>query len=197
VVVLALLAGALAVGDRLGFFGRTESGFEHLPEPSSSEDRRKYDGKTFLCVRVVDGDTLDIEPRDYNRPHTRIRLWGVDTPETVKPETPPQHYGPEASRFVKQLCQDEQLRLELDPKRPNRGNHKRLLAYVYLPDGRMLNRELVRLGYAYADPRFQHRYMREFMQLQAQARQAGRGLWQNVRKSDLPYYYRDRLEPGR
>jgi micrococcal nuclease len=190
-VLLVALAGALAIGDRLGLFGRASTGFEQVDQPTAAADREKYDGKNFLCVRVIDGDTLDIQPRDFNRRHTRIRLWGVDTPETVRPNTPPQHYGPEASQFAKRLCQGKQLLLELDPKRPNRCSHKRLLAYVYLPDGRMLNRELVRLGYAYADPRFPHRYMREFAQLQQEARSAGRGLWKDVTPSDLPYYLRN------
>jgi micrococcal nuclease len=196
-LVLALFAGALAVGDRMGLFGLEADRFQVLPRPTAAEDRAKYHDRTFLCTRVVDGDTLDVEPRDFNRPDTRIRLWGVDTPETVKPETPPQHFGPEASAWVHRQCEGRRLRLELDPKRDPRGKHLRLLAYVYLPDGRMLNRELIRQGYGYADPRFEHRFDDEFAALQAEARAARRGLWKDVRRRDLPYYYRDSLDLSR
>ena len=147
-----------------------------------------YDGKTFAVVRVIDGDTLDVDRPDGDYPQTRVRLWGVDTPETKKPETPVQHFGPEATAFTRGLCDGMKVRLELEPRR-QRDNHGRLLAWVYLPDGRLLNRLLVAQGYAYADPRYQHHLYRELRRLQALARKAKRGLWKDVREKDLPYYY--------
>ena len=153
----------------------------------------KYDGKTFLVVNVVDGDTLDVGVPDGKFGRTRIRLWGVDTPETVKPNTPPQHFGLEASEFVKRTCQDETVTLRLEP-RQTRDKHNRLLAYVILSDGRMLNRALIEAGYGYADLRFRHKHMTEFKRLQREAKQARRGLWKNPTNSDLPYYYRDKLK---
>ena len=179
VVVGALVL--LAVVDRLGVFGRRD-------EP----DQAKYHEKSFRVVRVVDGDTLDVGCPDGDRKSTRIRLWGVDTPETVKPDTPPQHFGPEATAFVKSLADGKTVRLELEPH-DTRDKYGRVLAYVILPDGRMLNRVLVAEGYAYADPRYEHRCRRAFRQLQDRARRRRAGLWREVRRDDLPYYYRDHL----
>lgn len=176
-VVVAVLV-ALVVADRAGLFGRR-------PRP----DQARYDGRTFPVARVVDGDTLDVDTPDGDRPRTRVRLWGVDTPETVQPDTPVQHFGPEAGKFTKSLCAGKRVTLRLEPHR-TRGKYGRLLAYVVLPDGRMLNRVLVEEGFGYADPRFDHTHREDFSRLAEQARAAGRGLWKDVTEADLPYYHR-------
>ena len=177
---VALVAGLLVLGDRAGTFGRA-------PGP----DAETYDGGTFRVIHVVDGDTLDVDTPDaLNRRHaTRIRLWGVDTPETVKPQTPVQHFGPEAAAFVKRSCSGKEVRLELVKAR-TRDKYKRLLAYVYLPGGKGLNAELIAQGLGYADPRYDHPRLAEFKRLQHQARRDRRGLWKDVSPTDLPYYYR-------
>lgn len=177
IIVAAIL---LITTDRFGVFG-----------VKASPDPEKYHDKTFVVVRIVDGDTIDVDIPDGKYPHTRIRLWGVDTPETKKPHTPIQHFGPEATRFTRKLCMGKKVRLELEPDKKPRGKHGRLLAWVYLPDGRMLNRLLVEQGYAYADPRFDHHLKKEFRGLQNEAQHTKRGLWKNVRRQDLPYYYRE------
>jgi micrococcal nuclease len=182
VLILAGVAAGLILADHFGVFGR-----KPLP------DIEKYDGRTFRVVHVVDGDTLDVDAPDGRHHRTRIRLWGVDTPETVKPNTPVQHFGQEAGAFAKSLTLDQVVRLELDRHRGTRDKYGRLLAYVWLPDGRMLNRVLVEEGYGYADPRFDHRYKSEFTRLQHQAKDAGRGLWKDVKPQDLPYYMKDKI----
>ena len=179
---VAASAGALASADRLGCFGR-----------ATPPDREKYDGQTFLVVRVVDGDTLDVGVSDGQDSHTRIRLWGVDTPEVKWGNRPAQHFGEQASEFTKAQTWDELVRLKLEPSRPTRDKYGRLLAFVYLPDGRILNRVLIEEGYGYADPRFDHTRKAEFRRLQREAKEARRGLWRGVTDADLPYYYRDRL----
>jgi micrococcal nuclease len=183
-VALAIVLVGLVLADRAGLFGR---------KPAARH--ADYHNQTFRVVRVVDGDTLDVDAPDTvnQRKTTRIRLWGVDTPETVKPNTPVQHFGPEASAFVKDRCTGQQVRLELD-RSQTRDKYKRLLAYVYLPDGRMLNRVLIEEGYGYADPRFDHAYQAEFLRLQDRARRAERGLWKRVKESDLPSYWRGKVD---
>ena len=147
VAVVVAFVVALVVADRHGLFGRA-------PVP----DRRKYHGGNFRVARVLDGDTLDIDVPDdrYNSVHTRIRLWGIDTPEIEKRDRSADHFGPEASAMTHSLCDGKTVRIELEPVRDTRGVHGRLLAYVILPDGRMLNRLLIQEGYGYADPRFAH-----------------------------------------
>lgn len=172
------LAAAVFIGlaDRAGWFGRRQE-----------SDLPRYNGKTFTVTHVVDGDTLDINLPDDAQPYTRIRLWGVDTPETVRPEHPVEYYGPEASAFAKKMTLNRQVRLELLPHR-TRDKYQRLLAYVYLPDGKLLNRELIEAGYGYADPRFDHPKKREFLQLQTAARKTQKGLWKNPHPDDWPNY---------
>ena len=125
-------------------------------------------------VRVVDGDTVVVL---LNGREETVRLIGVDTPETVHPTLGVEPFGPEASAFTKRLLPPgTQVRLELDIQ--ERDRYGRLLAYVYLPDGRMVNAELLRAGLAQLltiPPNV--KYVELFTRLQREAREAGRGLW--------------------
>ena len=178
---MALIAAAVAA-DRVGLFGKTPPA-----------DLAKYHNHGFGVVRVIDGDTLDIDCPDGTYPHTRVRLWGVDTPETVKPESPVEHFGPQATEFTRAAAEGKTVTLELE-RRTTRDKHGRLLAYVFLEDGQMLNRLLVEEGYGYADPRYEHRHSDEFARVQRRAVRERLGLWADVRNDDLPYYYRDVLK---
>jgi len=185
-LAVILLAG-LAASDKMGFFGTKST-----PSASTVADWETYDGKTFRVSKVVDGDTVDVECPDgvNNKKTTRIRLWGVDTPETVKPNAPVEWFGPEASAFVKKTVEGQPVRIELERGKDSRDKYKRLLAWVVLEDGRLLNAELISQGYGYADPRFPHHRKTEFAKLQAQAMREKKGLWQNGSPpKDLPEYY--------
>jgi micrococcal nuclease len=179
VLVAAMLLLGVYAGDQLGLFGLA-------PRPVG-EDYLRYNDRTFRVVHVVDGDTLDVDEPDGGKPATRIRLWGVDTPETKAPHKPVQHFGPEASAFTTSACQGKVVRLQLVRGR-TRDKYHRLLAYVLLGDGTMLNSELIGRGYGYADPRFDHPRKTEFLELQARARHAGLGLWKDLKPGDLPFY---------
>jgi micrococcal nuclease len=181
-VVLAV-GGALVLADGAGLFGR---------RPPT--EREKYHGKSFTVGRVIDGDTLDVEVSDGPHAATRVRLWGVDTPELARDGQSAAHFGPEASAFTRRLCLGQQVRLELEAGAAPRGGYGRLLAWAWLPDGRLLNRVLVEEGCGYADPRYDHHLKGEFARLQREAMDAGRGLWADVEAEDLPRYYRGRLK---
>ena len=181
-VVAAVLA-ALVLADRAGIFGRAPKG-----------DFAVYDGATFLVVRVVDGDTLDVDTPDRHKPSTRIRLWGVDTPEIHSQDRPVDHFGPEASDFAKGLVKARLVRLELEAGRDTRDRYGRLLAFVRLGDGRVLNRLLIEEGYGYADPRFDHSRKAEYARVQRGAMKDLRGLWKQLKESDLPGYYQGKLK---
>jgi micrococcal nuclease len=125
--------------------------------------------------RVVDGDTVvfDIDGR-----RETVRLIGIDTPETVKPDSPVECFGPEASAATKALLPEgTEVRLERDVEA--RDDYDRLLAYAYRArDGMFVNLELVRQGYAVLltfPPNVAH--VDEFVDAAEQARAAGRGLW--------------------
>ena len=123
-----------------------------------------------LCTRVVDGDTLQLEGGE------RVRLIGVDTPESVAPNRPQEFFGLEAAAFPRQLVEGKQVRLEFGDERYD--IYGRTLAYVYLlEDGTFLNSEIIRQGYGYAYTRFPFRYQDEFRRLQREARENRIGLW--------------------
>ncbi len=122
-----------------------------------------------VVERVVDGDTLIV--RDVGR----VRLIGVDTPESVHPNRPVEFFGREASAFTKRLVAGKRVRLEYDQRRTDR--YGRTLAYVHLPDGTFVNAEIIRRGYGHAYTRFPFKHLDRFRQLEREARRAGRGLW--------------------
>lgn len=110
----------------------------YLPEPAKK--RRGY----FRVTRVVDGDTLEIE---RNGKPERIRLIGIDTDEIGREQVDPDSSGWRASMFVYQLLEkDPQVKLKYDKEREDK--YERTLAYVYLPDERMLNEVLLKEGWA-------------------------------------------------
>lgn len=123
-------------------------------------------------TRVVDGDTIIV---NLNGKQERVRLIGVDTPETVDPRRPVQYFGKEASNFTKKMLSGKQVRLEYDWNK--RDKYNRLLAYVYLPDGAFFNAELIKQGYAHAYTRFPFKYLEEFRKYEREARENSRGLW--------------------
>lgn len=123
-------------------------------------------------VRVVDGDTFEARIGDEVED---VRLIGVDTPETVKPEAPVECFGPEASSFTHRILEGQSVRLVFGVER--RDAYGRLLAYVYIGH-RFVNAELARQGLARTlaiPPNTLHRAL--FRRLELRAARTGRGLW--------------------
>ncbi|MFQ5492239.1 MAG: thermonuclease family protein [Phycisphaerae bacterium] len=160
------------------------------------DDYTRYHNQVFEVVNVVDGDTFDIDVPDSQYPTTRIRLWGVDTPEVAGKRSEGMYFGREASAFAKRRLMGRSVRVVLSPTR-TRGLYGRLLAYVYLqPSGQMFNELLIENGYAYADWRFAHPYKRQFMAQEKRAQRAAAGLWANVTQEQKPPW-RQRMENRR
>src|SRR3954451_383796 len=136
-------------------------------------------------TRVVDGDTVVVALADRVE---RVRYIGIDTPESVKPDTPVQCFAHRAAAAVRasphgapaanaRLVAHERVRLVPDVEARDRFG--RLLAYVYrVRDGVLVNAALVRDGFARTLTVPPHgRFAGRFRDLAAQARRAGRGLW--------------------
>jgi micrococcal nuclease len=130
-------------------------------------------------THVVDGDTIDVATPDGD---DTVRYIGIDTPETVKPDTPVQCGGPEAHAVNERLVGGRTVTLRFDAE--HRDVYGRLLAYVYLPSARpgghplFINAELVRRGLARTltiPPN--DSFASLFARLAARAGAAGRGLW--------------------
>lgn len=122
-----------------------------------------------LVVKVIDGDTLKLAGGE------RVRLIGVDTPETKHPRKAMQCFGEEAYRFTRGMAEGKKVKLEYDWQ--PRDRYGRLLGYVYLPDGTFLNAEILKQGFAFAYTRYPFKYLEEFRQYEREARDEGRGLW--------------------
>jgi micrococcal nuclease len=137
------------------------------PQPVASTPAQTSDLREV--VRVVDGDTLLLDRNE------RVRLIGVNTPESVDPRRPVERFGKEAADFTRSLAEGKRVRLEFDLER--RDTYGRTLAYVHLPDGTLLNEIIIREGYGFAYTRFPYRRMEHFRELEKQAREQGRGLW--------------------
>ncbi len=152
VLVVAVAAGRLATQRR---------------EPSPR-------GVEGTVTRVVDGDTIHV---DLEGTDETVRYIGVDTPESVKADTPVQCYAKQASAANRALVGRRDVRLRFDAERRDRFG--RLLAYVYrADDGTFVNAALVRDGYARpltVPPNVRH--AERFAALARQARERGRGLW--------------------
>jgi micrococcal nuclease len=123
-------------------------------------------------TRVVDGDTVEATVDGKTED---VRYIGIDTPESVKPDTPVECYALEASHFNERLVEGEEVRLDFDAER--RDVYGRLLAYVHLGD-RFVNADLVRLGYARTLTIAPNtRYANLFDRLEREAAADERGLW--------------------
>lgn len=126
--------------------------------------------KFYLCERVVDGDTIIIDNNE------KVRLIGVDTPETVHPNKPVEFFGKEASAFTKRMVEGKKVRLEYDWEKKDK--YGRTLAYVYLDDGTFLNAEIIKQGYGFAYTKFPFKYLEEFRQYEMEAIENRKGLWE-------------------
>jgi len=128
----------------------------------------------YKVTHIADGDTIDV---DMNGKTEAVRLIGVDTPESVKPNSPVQCYGKEASDFTKQNLTGATVRLEADPIGDNRDKYNRLLRYVYLQDGTLWNQKLIETGHGFAYLSFQFSKQADFATAQAKAQGTKLGLW--------------------
>ncbi len=134
-----------------------------------------------LVVLVGDGDTVIIEGGQ------KVRLLGIDAPELEREDRPADFLAHKAKAELARLINGQRLRLEYDQLRYDQ--YGRLLAYLFLPDGALVNAELVRQGLAkvYIFPP-NTRYLDRLLKAQREALEASRGLWRQALKQDEPYY---------
>lgn len=139
-------------------------------------------GKVAL---VFDGDTIMLDSG------ARIRYLGVDAPEVAHEGNPSECWAREAAEFNAGLVLKKQVSLKYDSEKTD--VHGRLLAYVFLPDGRCVNAEMLRGGYAYFYRTAEgFSKLDEFLTLQREAIQAGRGMWSRCTPKPSPFYWGNR-----
>lgn len=160
--VSLVIAGGILLAQRLGWLETAEQTAIRL-QPGY-----------YLVLSFADGDTIEV---DMNGTKERVRFIGVDTPETQDPRVAVQCFGKSASEFTKNMIGSSPVRLEADPTNTNRDRYNRLLRYVYLPDGRLVNAEIIKQGYGFAYTLFPFEKLEEFRGYEKTAREQGLGLW--------------------
>jgi len=150
--------------------------YDDRPRPVTDELLRNLglDREYHRCTHVADGDTLTLDGLGI------VRFVGVDTPEKNHPMLPVQFMAEESSAFTKSLCMNRQIRLEYDPYDDDkRGNYGRILGYVYLSDGTLVQEALLKQGYAIAYTKYplDENKRDRFLALEREARERGINLW--------------------
>lgn len=145
---------------------------------ATQEPRVVNDQKLYYVNSVTDGDTIRVV---MDGKVEKVRLLGIDTPETKDPRKPVQCFGTEASNYAKTLMSGKYVRLEEDPSQGDRDRYNRLLRYVYLEDDTEVNAQLVASGYAVAYVRYPVMKMETYKSLQTQAMNNNIGLWSACR----------------
>ena len=136
------------------------------------------DLKLLEVVKVVDGDTIDVS---LDGKTERIRLIGINTPETVDPRKPVECFGREASDKAKALLSGKKVYLEADKISGERDKYNRLLRFVFLEDGTSFNLLMIREGFAYEYTYdVPYKYQAEFKAAQKEAEANKAGLWGNL-----------------
>lgn len=128
-------------------------------------------------LRAVDGDTLDVSSDSRGR--LRIRVVGLDTPETLRRGWSVGCHGPEASSYAKTTLTGQRIALVIDPTQDTTDRYGRTLAGVVLSDGRNYAIEAVRRGHgrAYVYGNKPSMWAKDIASAEDQARQEGQGLW--------------------
>ncbi len=131
---------------------------------------------TLYCVvHVVDGDTIDL---NMGGKSVRVRLLGINTPETVDPRRPVECFGKEASNKAKEILSGKWVSVESDPSQDAYDKYGRKLLYVYTADGTLFNEQMIAEGYAYEYTyRYPYKFQQEFKTAEHDARTHERGLW--------------------
>ncbi len=143
-----MVVGLMLVGLLSGCAGTSAGTDPTLPAPAGLTPRGPSVSHAAVS-RVVDGDTLHVlvDGQDVT-----VRMIGIDTPETVKPDAPVECYGPEASDFAKQALTGKAVTLEFDGSQGRTDRFGRTLAYVWVEEAdgglRMFNYAAVAAGYA-------------------------------------------------
>ncbi len=160
------------IGQRYGWFD------------SAKQTAQVNQPSLYRITKFDDGDTIVV---DMNGTDETVRFIGVDTPETHDPRKAVQCFGYAAAGFTKNFIGNSTVRLEADPLNTNRDRYNRLLRYVYLPDGRLVNAEIIKEGYGFAYLSFPFTKAEEFRQHQVEAREQNKGLWNNCQPQPNQY----------
>lgn len=126
-------------------------------------------------TRIIDGDTVEVMVEGKIQ---KIRVIGINTPETVDPRKKVECFGKEASEYAKLLLDGQKVILQRDPSQSNADRYGRLLRYIILPDGTDFGLRMIESGYAY-EYTYEGPYIHQtkYRNAQTKAEEGSRGLW--------------------
>lgn len=131
--------------------------------------------ESYDVTDIVDGDTIKVLIGSQKE---TIRIIGLNTPETVDPRRPVECFGKEASQYGGGILHNKKITLVVDSTQGDRDRYGRLLRHVFLEDGTNYAEKMIRDGYGYEYTyKVPHAYQEIYRDAQDNARQAGRGLW--------------------
>jgi len=146
-----------------------ESGLEEV------KNERIEKKKLYLVLNIIDGDTIDVFIDEKIK---RVRLIGINTPETVDPRKKVECFGKEASSKAREMLLGKEILLEQDETQAEEDKYGRLLRYVFLKDETNFNKWMIENGYAYEYTYiFPYNYQKEFKDAEISAMENNRGLW--------------------
>ena len=123
----------------------------------------------------MDGDTFVLQTGE------KVRLIGVDCPESQDPNKPVEYWADEASAYLAKLLGNKKVRLEFGDERTDK--YSRLLCYVWVDDTVLVNLEIIKNGHGMAYLRFTHAREHEFIEAELTARRQAVGMWASPRST--------------
>lgn len=152
-------------------------------EPDVDRERVKDAVRLYSVLRVIDGDTVEVSYRGG----TSIRIIGIDTPETVDPNTPDECGGPQASALANELLSGRQVRLVFDRSQGRTDYYDRTLAYLDIPGLGDFGHTMIKRGAA-AEYTYDTAYDRQakYIAAESRAQSKGRGVWGGCGGVDTP-----------
>jgi micrococcal nuclease len=138
----------------------------------------------ILVESVFDGDTISVRASSSvkapdGRPisDSHIRFLGIDAPEIAHPPVPADCWGDESATFARNLLAGQFVELEYDSTHELRDQYDRVLAYIRLPDDRIVQEVMLTEGQARSFRAFPHKFTDRYNMLESAARSQGLGMW--------------------
>jgi micrococcal nuclease len=175
-VIIIICIGVLSYLIYLPFKNNSPSNFlKRLAAEKTIRTTNDLPENSYPVLKVVDGDTIDVLVENQL---VRVRLLGINSPESVDPRRHVECFGKEASRYLKSILGDSVVRLEKDRDKPDTDEYGRWLRYVYMNDV-FINRDMIANGYAYEYTYHneQYQFQDEFKNVEKNARELQIGLW--------------------
>ncbi len=167
ITIIALVITSLIISESIKYWQFRQSNI--VAKNNSENIENKY-----LVNKIVDGDTIYLNKNDEI---IKVRLIGINTPETVDPRKSVECYGIEAKNYLSSLLSNKWVDMETDPTQDLYDRYGRLLGYVWI-DGKNINLEMIQQGYAYEYTyKLPYKYQDQFKVAETSARNAQKGLW--------------------